>query len=326
LSSSGGRNPFSATFWRSPRPPHAFVLTSDRLVYVGPSDPARRAALSAAPAFRVLTRPLPPETFTPGPDGAPHAGPALAGALHRLLAEVGAKIPAASLVVPDGWVKLLVVDAEEPERHGREVEEVLRWKFGRAFGEPVPALRLSWQLAGPGTEGTRVVALAASEEAASSWEAPFERAGIRVGSLETAAFAVSVLGAGARAAGEGFLVWAGDGTATTLVFAGGQLRFARTRNFTDPAEAVQDIRLAVTFGLPVRSPEALPADVTAACAAGPLASPVVGALRAFRAGAGAGEPDLLSQVRLVPGATLTPAAAAEEPSTLAALGTLAGGD
>jgi hypothetical protein len=35
---------------------------------------------------------------------------------------------------------------------------------------------------------------------------------------------------------------------------------------------------------------------------------------------------VLSQARLVPGATVVPAAAAGEPSTLAALGTLAGGD
>jgi len=318
------RNPFSATFWRSPRPPHAFVLTSDRLVYVGAADPARRAALSVAPAFRVLARSLPAETFTPGPDGSPCAGPALAGALQRLLAEAGTKIPAASLVVPDEWVKILVIDAVEPERHAREVEEVLRWKFGRAFGEPVPALRLSWQPAGPGAEGTRVVALAASERAASSWETPFERAGIRVGSLETAAFAVSVLGV--HAAGEVFLVWADHEAATTLVFQGGQLRFARTRTFTDPLEAVQDIRLAVIFGLPARPQEALPADVTAACVAGPHNSPVVEALRAFRVGAGAPEPEILSQDRLVPGAALTPAEAAGEPLTLAALGTLAGGD
>jgi hypothetical protein len=273
LSTDGKRNPFSAAFWRSPRPPHAFVLTNDRLVYVGPADPSRRPALSAAPAFRVLTRFLPPDTFAAGPDRSPHAGPALAAALQRLLAEAGGKIPAASLVVPDEWVNLLVLDADEPERHAREVEEVLRWKFGRAFGEPVPALRLTWQPAGPGAEGTRVVALAVSEEAASSWEGPFERAGIRVGSLETAAFAVSVLGA--RAAGEGFLVWADDGAATTLVFSGGQLRFARTRTFADAVEAVQDVRLAVTFGLPAHTPDGPPADVTAACAAGPADSPVV---------------------------------------------------
>ncbi len=293
-------------------------------MYVGPADPSRRAALSATPAFRVLTRALPEDTFTPGSDGSPHAGPALAGALSRLLAEAGAKIPAASLVVPDAWVKLLVIDAVEPEEHAREVEDVLRWKFGRSFGEPVPELRLSWQLAGPGAEGTRVVALAATEEAASSWEAPFERAGIRVGSLETSAFAVSVLGA--RTQGEGFLVWVDDGAATTLVYSGGQLRFARTRAFADPEEAVQDVRLAVAFGLPGRPAEAEPADVTAACAAGPSSSPVVAALRAFRSGAGGSEPELLTQSRLVPGATLIPPVSSEEPSTLAALGTLAGGD
>ena len=121
--SDGLRNPFSPAFWRSPRPPHAFVLTRDRLVYVGAAG-ARRSALSAAPAFRVLSRPLPPDTFSPGPDGSPLAGPALSGALQRLLAEAGTKIPAASLVVPDGWVKLLVIDAVEPESHAREVDDL----------------------------------------------------------------------------------------------------------------------------------------------------------------------------------------------------------
>ncbi len=322
--SKGARNPFSPAFWRSPRPPHAFVLTRGRLVYVGPADPARRPALAAAPAFRVLSRPLPPDSFTAGPDGSPRAGPALSGALQRLLAEAGGKIPAASLVIPDGWVKLLVVESEEPEHHAREVEEMLRWKFGRAFGEPAPALRLSWQPAGAGAEGTRILALAVEEEAASSWEAPFEKAGIRLGALETAAFAVSRLGA--HAPGDRFLVWADDDTATTLVFASGQLRFARTRLFKEAGEALQDVRLAVVFGLPDRPADAPPADVAGSCAAGPPESPVTEAVRAFRAGAGAVEPEFLTLVRLLPGATVTPAAAAQDPATLAALGALAGGD
>ncbi|MFI5120220.1 MAG: hypothetical protein ACHQM4_07400 [Thermoanaerobaculia bacterium] len=321
--SDGQRNPFSPAFWRSPRPPHAFVLTRDRLVYVGPADGVRRSALSAAPAFRVLSRPLPPDTFTPGADGSPLAGPALSGALQRLLAEGGAKIPAASLVVPDGWVKLLVIDAVQPESHGREVDDMLRWKFGRAFGEPVPDLRLSWQPAGTGAEGTRILALAAAEQAASSWEAPFEKAGIRIGALETAAFAVSSLGA--RAGGDGFFVWTDGETATTLVFAGSQLRFARTRSYGEPGEAVQDVRLAVTFGTPDRPAEAPPADVAGSCAAGPPDSGVLQALREFRAAAGGSEPEPLTLSRLAPGATVTPAAAVQDPATLAALGALAGG-
>lgn len=322
--SDGRANPFSSAFWRSRRPPHAFVLTRDRIVYVGPADGTRRSALSAAPAFRVLSRPLPPGTFTLGPDGSPRAGPALSGALQRLLAEAGSKIPAASLVVPDGWVKLLVIDAVQPESHAREVDDMLRWKFGRAFGEPVPELRLSWQPAGAGADGTRILALAVAEEAASSWEAPFEKAGIRIGALEAAAFAVSSLGA--RAMGDGFLVWTDDDTATTLVYAGSQLRFARTRPYAEASEAVQDVRHAVTFGMPDWPSETPPADVAGKCAAGPQESRVLEALRGFRAASGASEPDLLTLSRLAPGATVTPVAAAQDPATLAAVGVLAGGD
>jgi hypothetical protein len=322
--SDGRANPFSPAFWRSPRPPHAFVLTRDRLVYVGPADGIRRPALSAAPAFRVLSRPLPPDTFTPDPDGSPLAGTALSGALQRLLAETGAKIAAASLVVPDGWVKLLAIDVVEPERHAREVDDMLRWKFGRAFGEPAPELRLSWRPAGAGAEGTRILALAAAERAAFSWEAPFEKAGIRVGALETATFAVSSLGA--RAIGDGFLVWTDDDSATTLVYAGSQLRFARTRPYAEASEAVQDVRHAVAFGTPDRPAEAPPADVAGSCAAGPQGSGVLKALCAFRAAAGASEPEVLTLSRLAPGATVTPAAAAQDPATLVALGVLAGGD
>lgn len=322
--SDGLKSPFSPAFWRSPRPPHAFVLTRDRLVYVGPADGKRRSALSAAPAFRVVSRPLPPDAFTTGPDGSPLAEPALSGALQRLLAEAGTKIRDASLVVPDAWVKLLVLDAAEPEKHEREIDDMLRWKFSRAFDGEAPDLRLAWQPAGAGAEGTRVLAVAVAEKAASSWEAPFEKAGIRIGALETAAFAVSALGT--RSLGDGFLVWTDDDTTTTLVYAGSLLRFARTRSYTEPGEAVQDIRLAVTFGIPDRPAEAGPADVAGRCAAGPQESPVVEELRGFRAAAGASQPEPLTLSRLAPGATVTPAEAAQDPATLAALGVLAGGD
>ena len=114
-------------------------------------------------------------------------------------------------------------------------------------------------------------------------------------------------------AGDGFLVWTDDDTATTLVYAGSQLRFARTRPYAEAFEALQDIRLAVTFGTPDRPAEAPPADVAGRCAAGPPESPVLEALRGFRAAAGASEPELLTLSRLVPGATVTPAAAARIP-------------
>ena len=313
------KNPFSRAFWRSPRPPHAFVLGRDRLVYVGPQEPAKKAALGAAPALRVVSRPLPGEAFADGPGDIPVAGPAVAGALQRLLAEVGVKMAAASLVVPDGFAKLLAVDVEDADAHPRETEDVVAWKFGRTFGEPAPPLRLSWLSAGPGAAGTRVLALAVPEPAAASWEAPFEKAGIRIGALETGAFAVSAL-AKAAPAGESFLVWADGGTATTLFFANGALRFARTRPvFGDADEALHEIRLAASY-----LGDGGGDDLSAPCAAGPAGSAVVDALDAFRRGRGLAGPTPLALASLVPGASVSPAAFSADPAVLMGLGALAG--
>lgn len=314
------KNPFSRSFWRSPRPPHAFVLGRDRLVYVGPQEPAKEAALGAAPALRVVSRALPEEAFVAGPGDIPVAGAAVAGALQRLLAEVGGKIAAASLVVPDSFAKLLAVDVDDAETHPRETEEVIAWKFGRTFGEPAPPLRLSWLSAGPGAAGTRVLALAVPEPAAASWEAPFEKAGIRIGALETGAFAVSAL-AKAAPAGDSFLVWADGDTATALFYANGALRFARTRPvYGDADEALHEIRLAASYLGEGGGGD----ELAAPCAAGPAGSAVVEALDAFRKGRGLAGPSPLVLSALVPGVRVAPAASASDPAVLMGLGALAG--
>jgi hypothetical protein len=313
-------NPFSRSFWRSPRPPHAFVLGRDRLVYVGPQEPAKKAALGAAPALRVVARALPEDAFAPGPGDVPVAGPAVAGALQRLLAEVAVKIPAASLVVPDGFVKLLAVDVEDADRNHRETDEMIAWKFGRAFGEPAPPLRLSWHAAGPGATGTRILALAAPESAAASWEAPFEKAGIRIGALETGAFAVSALAKPAPS-GDSFLVWADGDTATAVFFVDGALRFARTRPvFGDAEEALHEIRLSAAY---LRAGDGGD-DLGAPCSAGPEGAAVVAALAAFRKTRGLDAAVPLALGSLVPGASVAPAASASDPAILMGLGALAG--
>ncbi len=314
------KNPFSRSFWRSPRPPHAFVLGRDRLVYVGPQDYGKKPVLGAAPALRVVVRALPEDAFTPGPGGVPMAGPAVAGALQRLLAEVAVKIQAASLVVPDGFVKLLAVDVEDADRNHRETDEMIAWKFGRTFGEPAPALRLSWQTVGPGASGTRVLALATPESAASSWEAPFEKAGIRIGALEAGAFAVSAL-AKPVPAGDSFLVWADGDTATALFYEDGALRFARTRPvFGDADGALHEIRLAAAYLRAGAGGD----ELAAPCAAGPAGAAVVEALAAFRRAQGLEAPVPLALPALVPGANVAPAASASDPAILMGLGALAG--
>jgi len=317
-----------APWLRTKRPAHAFVLGRGRLTYVGPEKQGRAVA-GTPPAVRAVTASLPADAFADGTSGVPVAGPSFAGAVSRLLAEAAVKMPAASLVVPDEFVRVLVVDVEEPERRTREVEEILNWKFGRTFGEPVPPLRLSWRPAGPGASGTRVLALAVPEEAAVSWEAPFEKAGVRIGAVEIESLAVSSLGAPAIA-GEGIVVWAHGPTATVAHFEKESLRFLRVRSAADALAAVQELRLTASFVAPPASPEASSEEkdsplVRIPCAAGPAGSPVVEALAAFRAEHGGPPVAPLSLGALLPGTRIT-SGRAEGAELLVALGAMAGKD
>jgi len=320
-------------WFRSRRPPHAFVLSRSRLAYVGRQDPREGAKGEGTEAWRFLSRPLPADAFAEGPAGSPVAGGPLAETVSRLTTDAGGRVPAASLVVPDDFVRVLAVDVENPDRNPKEVDDVLAWKFGKSFGEPPPPLRVSWQVAGSGSAGIRVLGVVVPEEAAASWERAFEKSGVRIGAVETATLAASRLGLGALAEGNGLVLWAQGAMATVAYFEAGVLRFLRTRSTPDSLTALQEVRLTASYVAP-RSPreggeagsdlEAAAADVTLPCIAGPPGEPAVQAFQAFRNEQGGPPPLPLTLSALRPRARLT--AAADDPAVVEALGVLSGED
>ncbi len=300
-------------FLRKARPPHVFVLERERLSYAG----ARGRSKKGDPVV-FSSRPLPPGTFRSGAGGAPVAGEGLAKAIAALKESNGLRSHSATLIVPDDFVKAIALDVPELPAKASETEEMVRWKVGKAFGEGTHDLRISWQVAAPGPAGNRILAIAVSEEAVASWENPFHAAGIRIGALESATLAISTLARG-LVGPDGFVVWAGGDTATTLFFKEGVIRFLRTRPFADDIEALQEIRLSASFVDGPGGPD-VPLDLAAVCAAGPAASPVVRALRAFRAEAGAADPVELSRAKVLSGMKVE--GDADDPAFLLAAGAL----
>lgn len=271
------------TRWiRSRRPPYAFVLDGERISLLA-HPPVRGGA--AAP-FQFMERALPAGTFPTRKNGVPVAGAPLEETIGTLLRLSGLKIPSASLVVPDTWVRVVTVSVDTADENDKEIEEILTWKFGKLFGEPAPLLRIAWQPAGPDPEGQRVVALATPEEAAASWEAAFQAHGVRIGAVETASIALSLLWR-RKFAEKGILVWADGPSVSTVFFRGGELRFLRTRDSADTEDALQEIRMSASFfEADVDAEEITSVAVDGACAAGPARSPIVERLRAFRAESG----------------------------------------
>jgi hypothetical protein len=257
--------------------------------------------------------------------------------VSRLAVDIGTKISATSLCIPDDFVRVISVDVEAPEKNPKEVNEILNWKFAKMFGETPPPLRIAWQTAGPGMEGSvRVLGMATLEQTAASLEEAFQKAGIRVGAMESAAMAVSNLGQRTLPEGRGFIVWADGDAATTVFFREGRLRFLRTKATSDPDEALQEIRLAASFVATSDKDEVLdqPLDVIEPCAAGPLGSPIIARFRAFRAEQGGRDPQPITKSALFPatlllsGRATTDAtlAGVDDPALLVALGAMASGN
>ncbi|MCL4808831.1 MAG: hypothetical protein KJ062_13765 [Thermoanaerobaculia bacterium] len=280
--------------WGFHRPPHAFVLTEDRLVHVALPRDARAGARGAT----VASRELPPGTFLPGAAGAPVAGPGLLQALTALLPQKE-RIAAASLAVPDRFVKAALVDVEPgAERNPRELAEVVKWKVGRLYGDPVPALRVSWCPAGASADGgTRLLVLASPEETIASCEAAFTARGIRIGALEPASLALSAVASPALR-GNGIVVFTDGPHVSTVFLEGGAVRFLRTRPAAaDADQALQEIRLAASF-VGGDAPDGPGLDVTAPLVAVPESSPVSVRLAEFRAeNGGPGPVSLLPVLR-----------------------------
>jgi hypothetical protein len=306
--------------WSFHRPPHAFVLTGDRLVYVALPREARGSRPAAVAT--VSSRELPPGMLREGPAGAPVAGPGL-GAVIASLLPPKERVTAASLAVPDGFVKVAAVDVEPAiAKNPRELAEVLRWKVGRLYGEPSPALRISWCAAGTAPDGgTRLLALGAPEETIASLEAAFASHGIRLGVIEPAALALSALAAGALG-GSGLVVFTDGPNVSAVFLENGAVRFLRTReSASDPEQALQEIRLAASFvgGASASGPGL---DVTGAAVVVPESSPVSARFREYRSESGAMEPVSLLAALAPRGFPLR----VEDPALLVGLGLLEGAE
>ncbi len=284
-------------------PPHAFIVTRDRLVYVAMGDVGRTSEPSLG-GVKIRSAVLPPGSFREGPGGVGLAASGLSDTLGQVLGkDAKSGLAAASLSVPDAFVRVVAVDIEPgAERNAREVEEVLQWKLDRTFGESPPALRISWQVAGPVPGGgTRVLGIGTPEEAAASWEGAFAAHGIRIGMIAPEVLAIAPVAKRALG-GKGLFVWAHGGMVSTAFFEDGALRFLRSKpEDADLDEAVQEIRLLASF-VAVAGAE-VDGDGAAAAVAGPESASVVTRFIELRKESGASEPIALRNVLAARGLT-----------------------
>jgi len=190
-----------------PLPPAAFALQRRELAFASFSP-------AAATGDRALLEsqglPLPEGLFGPGPLGVPVGDRAsLAGAVRLLAGRLGRAPKEAALVLPDAWVRGLMLEAAELPEDPAARLEVLRFRLKRLVPFRVEDLRVEAAMLDRGDEadGTaatngngaerekggfarRAFATFANETLLSTVEGAFADAGIRIGWISGATAAL----------------------------------------------------------------------------------------------------------------------------------------
>jgi Tfp pilus assembly PilM family ATPase len=225
-------------------PPDVVVLDTDALLHVRVLRGGKNPRIDQAKSY-----PLPEGVFTPAvvtPELADEA--ALAEVLRRLRVETG-KWERVSLLLPDAWFRINLVDLPSLPDRRDEALHAVRWSLKRTLPIPPESLRVVWEVLGKSPAGLKLLVLSAVEKTVASIERVFRAAGIDVVLIEPVGLNIwnAITAREAPTANDRLFVYVRDTDFTTAVFRGAQPLFIRSRNLTGERTVQQEIRLSANY-------------------------------------------------------------------------------
>jgi len=160
-------------------PPDVVVLDTDGLIHARFGRGKAKPRLVQAKTYR-----LAPDTFAAGvvtPQLANEA--ALGEALRRLRMESG-RWDKVSLLLPDSWFRINIVDLPSLPDRENEALEVVRWSLKRTLPVPPDQLRVSFTVLSRGAQGAKVLVLSAQEATLAAIEKVFAANGFEAVLIE----------------------------------------------------------------------------------------------------------------------------------------------
>lgn len=225
-------------------PPDVVVLDTDSLLHARFARGKSGLRLVQSRTWRMAA-----DTFTPSlvtPQLANEAS--LTDALRRLRVETGAwqKV---SVLLPDSWFRINIVELSSLPDREAEARDVVRWSLKRTLPIPPEQLRIAWTVLERSAGGARVLVLSALEETLAAIERLFAAAGFEVVLLEPVGLnlwnAIAVREPDGEA--DRLFLYVRDTDFTTAVFRGSQPLFVRSRQLHADRSIDQEIRLSASY-------------------------------------------------------------------------------
>jgi type IV pilus assembly protein PilM len=225
-------------------PPDVIVLDTDGLIHARFGRGRVNPRLVQTKSYRLAA-----DTFTPAVV-TPHLATesALAETLRRLRMETG-RWDKVSVLLPDSWFRINILDiASLPERDSEAVEMV-RWSLKRTLPIAPEQLRIAHTVLSRTAQGARVFVLSAMENTLAAIEKTFAAAGLDVVLLEPLGLNIwnAIAIREPETSADRLLLYVRDTDFTTAVFRGSQPLFVRSRNLSAERTVQQEIRLSASY-------------------------------------------------------------------------------
>lgn len=225
-------------------PPDVLVIDTDAVVHARFGRGKTNPRLVQTKAYRLGTN-----TFTPSLVTPQLAEPEqLAETVRRMRNETG-RWDKASLLLPDSWFRINIVDLPSLPSKGSDALDVVRWSLKRTLPIPPEQLRVAYTVLSREGEAAKVLVLSALEATLAAIEKVLEDSGIEVVLVEPLGLNIwnAITVREPDTAADRLFLYVRPTDFTTAVFRGSQPLFIRSRNISGERTVEQEIRLSANY-------------------------------------------------------------------------------
>ena len=225
-------------------PPDVVILDSESLIHARVGRGRKDMQVTMAKSYRLAANTFAPSVVTPelSNEGA------LADVLRRLRTETG-RWEKTSLLLPDSWFRINLLDLQTLPDAYREADHMVRWALKRTMPIEPETLRVRFEVIERTPAQVRVLAVSAVEKTLADLERVFAAAEIEVVLIEPIGLNLwnAITVREAQTTRDRILFYVREGEFTTAAFRGAQPLFIRSRNLNADRSLEQEIRLSASY-------------------------------------------------------------------------------
>jgi len=223
-------------------PPDVVVLDSDSLIHARVRRGRKDVQVVQAKSYALRDDVFAPGVVTPELQNEA----VFAEVLRRLKLETG-RWDKVSILLPDAWFRMNIIELQALPERANEAAEVIRWSLRRTMPIDPSELRLSYEVLS--RVPPRILAVSAVEKTIAAIERLFAAAGIEVILIEPVGLNIwnAITAREAATTRDRIFFYVRERDFTTAVFRGPQPLFIRSRNLDGNRTLQQEIKLSATY-------------------------------------------------------------------------------